>query len=224
MERWSSALVAMEESGETVTFRQIHGVRPWTSSDPSTQRVWWNDAGVHQNITFPVHPDPISGMHCWHQKVRLRPAEPHDRYADIHVDFARARAVYRKWLSVARPASGELRRPIWLFRPVKPVLDAYRLPEDAETLAARAAAAGERSSPFDFHALLDWTPAEVWGEIPAGTGRQDAQVGSLNGRRGRPPTRLADPAVREARHPEPRPSRPPLGARVRALIKSGHDG
>ena len=38
------------------------------------RRVWWNDAGVHQNITFPVHPDPISGMHCWHQKVRVRPA------------------------------------------------------------------------------------------------------------------------------------------------------
>jgi hypothetical protein len=146
-----------------VNFRQVHGVQPWSSSDPSSQRVWWNDAGVHQNITFPVHPDPISGMHCWHQKVRVRPAGPRDRYADIHVDFGRARDVYRKWLSLTRPASGELRRPIWLFRPVKPARDAYGLPEDELTLAARAAADAERPSPFDFHKLVDWSPAEVWG-------------------------------------------------------------
>ncbi len=90
MERWSSALVD-HDRGRTarVDFRQIHGVRPWASADPSSSaRIWWNDAGVHQNITFPVHPDPVSGMHCWHQKVRVRPALPGDRYADIHVDFA----------------------------------------------------------------------------------------------------------------------------------------
>ena len=28
-----------------------------------------------QNLTFPVQPDPISGMHCWHQKVTLQKAE-----------------------------------------------------------------------------------------------------------------------------------------------------
>ena len=27
--------------------------------------------GVHQNLTFQVNPDPISGMHCWHQRVRV---------------------------------------------------------------------------------------------------------------------------------------------------------
>ena len=90
MERWSSALVDMDEDGDSVTLPPVHGVRPWESEDPSSSRVWWSDAGVHQNITFPVHPDPISGMHCWHQKVRVRPAEPDDRYADIHVDFASA--------------------------------------------------------------------------------------------------------------------------------------
>jgi hypothetical protein len=57
------------------------------------ERIWWSDAGVHQNITFPVHPDPVSGMHCWQQKVRVRPGLPDDRYVDIHVDFARAREV-----------------------------------------------------------------------------------------------------------------------------------
>lgn len=164
MERWSSALVDMTESGDTVDFRQIHGVQPWESEDPSSSRVWWNDAGVHQNITFPVHPDPISGMHCWHQKVRVRAALPEDQYADIHVDFAKARKVYEKWLSVTRPASGELRRPIWLFRPVKPTLDAYALPQDDQTLASRRRAQeGGLPESDRLCEILDWSPAEVWG-------------------------------------------------------------
>ena len=166
MERWASALVDMVEEGDTVRFRQIHGVKPWESKDPSSSRVWWSDAGVHQNITFPVHPDPISGMHCWHQKVRIRPAEPGDRYADICVDFGKARAVYRKWAALARPASGELRRPIWLFRPVKPVLDAYALPQDEQTRAARAGLeAGGLPGVDDLAALVDWDPEDVWGPM-----------------------------------------------------------
>ena len=167
MERWSSALVDMSEEADAVSFRRIHGVSPWESSDPSSSRVWWSDAGVHQNITFPVHPDPISGMHCWHQKVRVRPAPPEDRYADIYVDFARARRVYRKWLALARPASGELRRPIWLFRPVKPALGAYGLPDDRRSREAREALASA-PSPLAFHALVDWSPAEVWGPLGSG--------------------------------------------------------
>jgi anaerobic selenocysteine-containing dehydrogenase len=47
------------------------GARPYESADPDTRRIWWTDVGVHQNLTFSVHPDPISGMHCWHQAVRL---------------------------------------------------------------------------------------------------------------------------------------------------------
>jgi anaerobic selenocysteine-containing dehydrogenase len=164
-ERWSSALVDMTEAGDAVTFRRLHGVEPWESADPSSSRVWWSDAGVHQNMTFPVHPDPVSGMHCWHQKVRVRPAAPGDEYADVHVDFAKARAVYRKWLGLARPAAGSLRRPLWLFRPVKPVAAAYALPDDERTRSARAAAAAERPSALDLAALVDWDPATVWGAL-----------------------------------------------------------
>jgi hypothetical protein len=54
--------------------RQTSGVEPYETTDPDTQRVWWSDAGVHQNLTFPVHPDPITGMHCWHQMVRVERA------------------------------------------------------------------------------------------------------------------------------------------------------
>ena len=78
---------------------------------------------------------------------------------------ARARAVYRKWLALARPAAGELRRPIWLFRPVKPILDAYALPQDERPRSARralAAAAG-RPDPDAFAELVNWSPCEVWG-------------------------------------------------------------
>jgi anaerobic selenocysteine-containing dehydrogenase len=162
-DRWSSALVDMRERGETVSFRQLEGVRPWESSDPSSLRVWWNDAGVHQNITFPVHPDPVSGMHCWHQKVRVRRAEPDDRYGDIFVDHARARAVYRKWLALTRPADGELRRPIWLFRPVKPALEAYRLP--AADTSRPNAIVEPLASAADFCRLVDWSPEETWGPL-----------------------------------------------------------
>ena len=165
MERWSSALVDMSEDDDSVRFRQIHGVQPWESADPSSARVWLNDAGVHQNITFPVHPDPISGMHCWHQKVRVRPALPDDRYADIHVDGRRAQEVARKWESLTRPATGELRRPIWLFRPVKPVLDAYKLPDDERTAEASAAASVSAPSAFDLAERVDWSPAESWGAL-----------------------------------------------------------
>jgi hypothetical protein len=158
-DRWSSALVDMTEEGETVRFRQLHGVRPWESEDPSSSRVWWSDAGVHQNITFPVHPDPVSGMHCWHQKVRVIPAPPSDRYGDIAVDLSRSREVYRRWLSLARPAHGELRRPLWLYRQVKPSRSAYCLPQDGETRRVRRAAAdGGWPSPHEMATLVDWSP------------------------------------------------------------------
>ena len=193
MERWSSALVDMVEDDRGVRFRQIHGVSPWESSDPSSSRVWWNDAGVHQNITFPVHPDPISGMHCWHQKVRVTAAHPDDRYADIYVDFTKARSVYRKWLSVARPAAGELRRPIWLFRPVKPVLDAYRLPQDDATRAARERQeAGDLPHADSLCELLDWDPQQVWGAVP-GTAPAPASVGGQDGSSDGAPAPVASP-------------------------------
>jgi hypothetical protein len=126
-----------------------------------------------QSAKLPVHPDPFSGMRCWHQKVRVRPAEPGDEYGDVFVDFMRARNVYRKWLALTRPAIGELRRPIWLFRPVKPALSAYALPDDDRTRALRDAE--ERAEPVHpdaFADLVDWDSAVAWGPLgPGGSGR-----------------------------------------------------
>ncbi|HXH81473.1 MAG TPA: molybdopterin-dependent oxidoreductase [Candidatus Tectomicrobia bacterium] len=129
-ERWSTALVDLERPAPgRWRMRQRHGIRPFDSDDPDSRRVWWEEAGVNQNLAFPVQPDPVSGQHCWHQKVRVAKAGPDDRYGDIEVDTERAFAVYREWLALTRPAPGPggLRRPLWLPRAFKPDPAAYRL-------------------------------------------------------------------------------------------------
>ena len=125
----ASSLVDIVKSGETYLFRGKQGVEPFHSSDPDTERIFWRETGVNQNLTFPVQPDPVSGMHCWHQKVRVEAGQSDDRYGDVFVDLAKSRAVYDEWLSKTKPAPGPggLRRPLWLNRPLKPTEDAYRL-------------------------------------------------------------------------------------------------
>jgi anaerobic selenocysteine-containing dehydrogenase len=125
----SSARVSIERSKGTFLFRQEEPVGAYKSDDPDTERIWWKEAGVNQNLTFPVQPDPVSGMHCWHQKVRVEPGHEGDRYGDVFVDTAKSRAAYDRWLGLTKPAPGpgNLRRPLWLKRPLKPVEDAYRM-------------------------------------------------------------------------------------------------
>ncbi len=129
-DRWASALVELDEMGDgRWKLRQIEGVKPFESSDPDSERVWWQEAGVHQNLTFPVHPDPVSGMHCWHQRVKVERAEAGDKYGDVMVDTKRSHEIYREWLAKTRPAPGPggLRRPLWFSRPVRPHEDAYKI-------------------------------------------------------------------------------------------------
>ena len=128
-ERWSSALVDIEKTGDSVwRLRQQKGIEPFTSDDPDSERIWWKDAGVHQNLTFPTHADPVSGMHAWHQRVRITGAEPGDMYGDVVVDTSKSFAIYKEWLEKTKPGPGPdgTRRPMWLDRPVKPVPEAYR--------------------------------------------------------------------------------------------------
>jgi anaerobic selenocysteine-containing dehydrogenase len=131
-------LVDLVREGATFFFRRREPVGPYVSDDPDTSRIGWTEAGVHQNLAFPVQPDPVSGMHCWHQKVKVRTALPEDRYGDVFVDGARAIAVYEAWRAKAVPAPGPdgLRRPRWLKRPLKPTADAYRL-DPSETPRTR---------------------------------------------------------------------------------------
>jgi anaerobic selenocysteine-containing dehydrogenase len=121
--RWSMNQVTIDqvEKGKW-KMRVTDGIRPTKSDDPDTARIFWSDGGVHQNITFPVHPDPISGMHCWHQKVSVERAHEGDEYGDVYVDTEKSFAIYKEWLSWTRPAPGPngLRRPLWLNRPLRP--------------------------------------------------------------------------------------------------------
>jgi anaerobic selenocysteine-containing dehydrogenase len=133
-ERWSTALVDLKNVGPGKwMMRTIHGIKPFKSDDPDSQRIFWEDGGVHQNLTFPVQPDYISGQHCWHQKVRVSKPGPDDKYGDVFVDTDKAHQVYKKWLLKTRPAPGpdNLRRPLWLPRSYKPAAEAYYLKRNA---------------------------------------------------------------------------------------------
>ncbi|MBI2205701.1 MAG: formate dehydrogenase, partial [Candidatus Rokubacteria bacterium] len=128
-ERWSSALVDLKRDGTKWRMRRVHGVQPFASSDPDSGRIWWQEAGVNQNLTFPVQPDPVSGQHCWHQKVNVAKAGPNDQHGDVEVDTEKSFAIYRQWLAMTRPAPGPdgTRRPLWLPRAFKPDAAAYRM-------------------------------------------------------------------------------------------------
>jgi anaerobic selenocysteine-containing dehydrogenase len=126
----TSALVKLEENGDNFSMRQLQAAKAYKSSDPDTMRIWWEDVGVHQNITHAVHPDPVSGMHCWHQKAtKVSKAGPDDRHGDIRVDTNKSMQIYREWLALTRPAPGPggLRRPLWFKRPLKPEKSVYYL-------------------------------------------------------------------------------------------------
>ena len=141
-------------------------------ADPSSARVWWSDAGVHQNITFPVHPDPISGMHCWHQKVRVRPAEPGDRTPTSTSTSSARAAVYRKWLGAdaarhRRAAPADLAVP-----PGQAGARRLRAARRRAHAAGRASARerGGGATPDRLAELVDWSPAEVWGAAQLSSG------------------------------------------------------
>jgi anaerobic selenocysteine-containing dehydrogenase len=121
----SSSLVNLEREGSRFLFRQKTGAGALPPTD--NDRVWWNEIGVNQNLTFAVQPDPLSGMHCWHQKVRIQPAAPGDRYGDVSVDTQKSWSVYKLWKKKTHPAPGPggLRRPLWLQRPLQPTPETY---------------------------------------------------------------------------------------------------
>jgi len=130
-----SSPAELTNEGSKYRLRLLGGARPWESFDPDTSRVWWSDAGVHQNLTHAVHPDPLSGAHCWLQKaLSVRKAGPDERHGDVFVDTEKSMQIYREWRALTRPAADVspdgTRRPYWLARPLKPSREAYRLPDE----------------------------------------------------------------------------------------------
>lgn len=128
-----SALARLEEEGPIHQLNILKEAGPWSTFDPDTSRIWWQDVGVHQNLTHAVHPDPLSGAHCWLQKaVQVRKAVDGERHGDVWVDTDKSMAVYREWVKLTRSAvdvsPDGSRRPAWLKRPLKPTAAAYKLP------------------------------------------------------------------------------------------------
>lgn len=133
--RWATNTVRIERSDDGKwRMNTKSGIKPFVSSDPDSKRIFWVDGGVHQNITHAVHPDPISGMHAWHQRVRVEKPGPGDKYGDIMVDTNKSMEIYREWLNMTRPAPGPdgLRRPLWFRRPLKPQKEAYYIKDQGK--------------------------------------------------------------------------------------------
>jgi len=133
----TSSLVELGEDGDKRSLHIVRAAGAYNSSDPDTSRIWWKDVGVHQNLTHGVHPDPISGAHCWHQKaLSVTKAGPNDKHGDVKVDTKRSMEVFQEWKALTRPASSHspdgTRRPYWLKRPLKPTKEAYKIPKRDE--------------------------------------------------------------------------------------------
>ena len=132
--RGASNLVKIDEDGKGgYKLRVLHGAAAWESSDPDTSRIWWSEVGVTQNLTHAVHPDPVSGVHCWLQIVKVYKAGKDEMAGDVFVDTNKSMEKYREWLAMTRPADkfspDGTRRPYWLARPLKPIKEAYKLPK-----------------------------------------------------------------------------------------------
>ncbi len=125
--RWSMNTVDITCQEGVWKMKLKKGIGPWSSNDADSRRIYWSDGGVHQNLIFPVQPDPISGMQCWHQKVVVEAARTGDEYGDVVVDTRKSMEVYRRWLAMTRPAPGpgNLRRPFGLKRPLAPVPEKF---------------------------------------------------------------------------------------------------
>ncbi|RPJ50310.1 MAG: formate dehydrogenase, partial [Methanobacteriota archaeon] len=132
--RGASNLVKLTDNGKGgYLMRVLHGAQAYESSDPDTNRIWWSEVGVSQNLTHAVHPDPVSGVHCWLQKATsVRKAKLDEKAGDVFVDTNYSMEKYREWLKLTRPADqvspDGTRRPYWLTRPLKPTKEAYKLP------------------------------------------------------------------------------------------------
>lgn len=128
----TSALVSMHAEGDRRSIAREEVTRPEASADPRLGRVWWSDAGTPANLAMPVHPDPISGGHCWNQVVRVRPAQANDLPGDASADLGRADRIVELWLQRARRAEDvspdKTRRPSWLIRTPRPMPEAWKLP------------------------------------------------------------------------------------------------
>ena len=132
----SSFVKISEENSDEFSLRILDSqteTRNRFAKDADLQRVWWKEVGVHQNLTHAVHPDPISGAHCWLQKAfSVQKARTTDKLGDVWVDTKKSMQTYRQWSELCRDARTHspdaTRRPYWLKRPLKPSKATFKLP------------------------------------------------------------------------------------------------
>ncbi|MEF3192382.1 MAG: molybdopterin-dependent oxidoreductase [Campylobacterales bacterium] len=140
-------LSTISENGESRELKYKEGIKPIEveSTKEFGERGWpyaefnkdldnisWDGlSGVWQNAVHHPHPDPISGMHCWHQKVLLEKAGPDDKIGDLKVNINNTMKTYQEWrdkLTRPAPGPGGLRRPEHLKRPWVPLSrEAYKM-------------------------------------------------------------------------------------------------
>jgi len=122
--RMSSAWVNLQEVGKGQwKMRQTSGVEPYETSDPDTKaRVVERCRRASETLHSRCIPTPSTGMHCWHQMVRVERAGADDRYGDIFRRYESflcgLSAVEGADSSCAGP--GGLRRPLWIPRMRRP--------------------------------------------------------------------------------------------------------
>ena len=122
----------LQMDGKEGKMKYVKGITPFhadrfAEQNSDSGNIWWDGlSGSWQNAVAAAHPDPISGMHCWHQKVILEKAQPGDKIGDIYVNYENNLNIYRGWRDdLTRPlnSSDELRRPQHIKRPWVPLSD-----------------------------------------------------------------------------------------------------
>jgi len=125
-------LAELQMDGKEGKLKYVEGIKPFHSKrfaayNKDSDNIWWDGlSGSWQNAVAPTHPDPISGMHCWHQKVILEAAQPGDKIGDLHVNYENNFKTYQAWRDeLTRPlnADDKLRRPQHIKRPWVPLSD-----------------------------------------------------------------------------------------------------
>ena len=126
MNSFGVPVAEMVMDGKVGSMKYVEGIKPFHTSrfadyNKDSDNIWWDGlSGSWQNAVAATHPDPISGMHCWHQKVILEPAQPGDSIGDIHVNYENNFKVYQAWRDeLTRPlnSTNKWRRPQHIKRP-----------------------------------------------------------------------------------------------------------
>lgn len=122
-------------TGREWALRRRTGVVPYESADPDTLRIWWTDAGVHQNLNFASTSTRSTDSSVGTRRSGY--AEPNRGTAMVtsRLTPPSRRPPNLSWLektcSARRVSSDGTRRPYWLMRPLKRGREVFVIPEAA---------------------------------------------------------------------------------------------